>query len=213
MPRAQPDRERSDRELVEAVLEGDRAAYRVIVERYEDVLFRRAVAIVRDRELAADMVQEALIRGYERLSDCSDPERVGGWLYRIVRNRCYDDLRAARRRGEPLASAAPLAGDANPGRDLEQRELGHLIEAALDTLSPQAREAFVMKHVDGLSYDEMKQITGVKRSALKMRVKRAREELEERLRPHVEPPDGVTPEAPPTSSPWKQQTTPDWGRT
>lgn len=184
--------ERTDRELVAAVLDGERSAYRILVERHEDTLFRRAAAILGDRELAADMVQDTFVRAYERLADCSDPDRFGGWLYRALRNRCYDDLRAARRRARPLAAAAPLAGGDDPAADLERRELRAAIRDALDTLSPLLREAFVLKHVDGLGYDEMQDETGVSRSALKMRVKRAREALEAILTPHTAATGDVT---------------------
>lgn len=194
--------DRSDRELVDAVLSGERSAYRYLVERHEDALFRRALSIVGDSDLAADMVQETFVRAYERLADCADPSRFGGWAYRALRNRCYDDLRAARNRGHSLSAAAPLAGGEDPDADLERSQLRGLIREALDTLSPLLREAFVLKHVDGLSYDEMQELTGVSTSALKMRVKRAREELEEALRPHVATAADVTQDSSDTSVVW-----------
>lgn len=190
--------------LVRRVLDGDTAAYRLLVERHEDVLFRRAVGILHgDADLAADMVQEAFVRAYERLASCSDPDRFGGWVYRAVRNRCYDELRAARRRNVELGQARVIAGDEDPERDLSLQGLRDAIGRALDALTPPLREAFVMKHVDGLSYDEMQAATGVRRSALKMRVMRAREELERLLAPVVQDdPDlagDVTPGAPESS--------------
>jgi RNA polymerase sigma-70 factor (ECF subfamily) len=203
---------RTDRQLVEAILGGERAAYRHLVERHEDPLFRRAVSIVRDPELAADMVQETFVRAYERLADCSDPDRFGGWVYRTLRNRCYDELRAARRRAQPLTAASAVAGDEDPSEDLERVELRRMIEAALGTLSPVLREAFVLKHVDGLSYDEMQETTGVARSALKMRVKRAREELEGILRPRVQPPGDVTRDRPESSMGWEDARPTHWGQ-
>lgn len=182
----------TDGRLVHLVLEGDRDAYRILVERHEDALFRRAVTLVRDPDVAADIVQDALLKAYERLGSCSDPDRFGGWVYRAVRNRCYDELRSARRRQAPLSAAADLRSDEDPGADLDRDALRSTIQRALDALSDPLREAFVMKHVDGLSYDEMQSATGVARSALKMRVKRAREELEKRLRPLLDPADDVT---------------------
>lgn len=184
--------DRSDRELIEMVLDGRRSAYRFLIERHEDALFRRAMSILGDTDLAADMVQETFVRAYERLAECSDPDRFGGWVYRALRNRCYDDLRAARRRSRPLSAAARLAGADDPGDDLERQRLRGTIQDALDRLSPLLREAFVLKHVEGLSYDEMQELAGVSKSALKMRVKRAREELESMLRPHIAAPGDVT---------------------
>ena len=190
-----------DARLVRRVLDGDRSAYRLLVERHEDTLFRRARALLGgDGDLAADVVQDAFLRAYQKLGSCSRPEAFGGWVYRAVRNRCYDELRAARRRGTELSEVASLASDDDPAADLERDDLGGLIRDALAGLTAPLREAFVMKHVDGLSYDEMQDATGVARSALKMRVKRAREELESRLRPLVEPGPDVTPEAASSSS-------------
>lgn len=182
-----------DATLVRRVLDGDRGAYRALVERHQDVLFRRARTILHgDDDLARDVVQDALVKAYQRLGSCSRPERFGGWVYRVVRNRCYDELRAARRRNVPLASAATLRSDDDPEADLERAALRRTIRGALRHLTPPLREAFVMKHVDGLSYDEMQDATGVARSALKMRVKRAREQLEDRLRPLLAPDTDVT---------------------
>lgn len=174
-----------DARLVQRVLQGDRSAYRALVERHEDVLFRRARAILGgDDDAARDVVQEAFVKAYERLGSCSRPDRFGGWVYRAVRNRCYDELRSPRRRAAmPLKAAGSLRSDADPEADLEQAALRRMIGDALTDLSPTLREAFVMKHVDGLSYDEMQDATGVARSALKMRVMRAREALEQQLRP------------------------------
>lgn len=185
--------ERTDAELVAAVLDGRRAAYRVLVERYEDVLFRRALALLGDPELAADAVQDTFVRAYQRLDSCSDPVRFGGWVYRMLRNACLDELRAARRRKAPLTPNTVRAED-DPHAYLERVEIREAVQDALNSLSPVLREAFVLKHVDGLQYDEMQRVTGVARSALKMRVKRAREELEKVLGHLAAPPD-VTPEA------------------
>lgn len=203
---------RSDRELVEAVLDGRRSAYRHLVERHEDVLFRRAAAILGDPDVAADMVQETFVRAYERLAECEDPARFGGWVYRALRNRCYDDLRAARRRGHSLSVAAPLPGREDPDADLERSMLRERIQKALDGLSPLLREAFVLKHVDGLSYDEMQELAGVSKSALKMRVKRAREELEETLRPETATEADVTRDPSDTSDMWMHDEAAERGR-
>ena len=190
-----------DARLVRRVLDGDRAAYRLLVQRHEDTLFRRARALLGgDGDLAADVVQDAFLRAYQKLATCSRPEAFGGWVYRAVRNRCYDELRAARRRGAELTEVAGLASEDDPAADLERDHLRTLIRDALDDLTPTLREAFVMKHIDGLSYDEMQDATGVALSALKMRVKRAREDLETRLRPLVEAASDVTPGGPSTSS-------------
>jgi RNA polymerase sigma-70 factor, ECF subfamily len=172
--------ERPDSRLVRSVVEGDRASFAPLVDRYQDRLYRRALAMLGDGDLAADMVQDAFVRAYTGLRD-ADPDRFGAWIHRILRNLCLDELRSPRTRAESLPLR--LATTADPVRDLELGELRAALGRALDGLPPAIREAFVLKHVEGLSYQEMTDLTGASESALKMRVKRAREALQERLEP------------------------------
>jgi RNA polymerase sigma-70 factor, ECF subfamily len=169
-----------DGDLVRAVLGGDTRAYAALVDRYQAALFRRALSLLGEPDLAADMVQDAFVRAYAGLED-ADPDRFGAWIHRIVRNLCLDDLRSPRRRASPLPPG--LSAGTDPERDLGRRELGHAMDAALAALGPTVREAFIMKHLEGLSYEEMTAQTGVSVGALKMRVKRAREALQSLLQP------------------------------
>lgn len=169
----------SDTEAVEAVLHGRSDAFAVLVRRYQDVLYAHAVRMVGSRDDAADLVQRAFVKGFERLSRCREPARVGGWLFRILANECRDHLKNRRRRDLSVEVLPPLRTD-DPGPDAHAREaeLRRQVDAALDRLDPEQREAFVLKHVDGRPYDEMSALLGVSVSALKMRVHRAREGLQ-----------------------------------
>jgi RNA polymerase sigma-70 factor, ECF subfamily len=175
----------ADSDLVRAVLAGDQKAFAILVDRYQERLFRRALALLGDPDPAADMVQETLIRAYTGLAG-ADPERFAAWVHRILRNMCLDELKSPRQRTAALPGH--LAASVDPARDLDRHELADSLGQALDTLGPTVREAFVLKHVEGLSYDEMSSLTGVAVGALKMRVKRAREALREVLQPlHGDP--------------------------
>jgi len=143
--------ERADGELVRAVRGGDREAYSVLVARYQERLFRRALGMVGDPDLAADMVQDAFVRGYTSLAR-ADPDRFAAWLHRILRNLCLDELRAPRHRVTELPD--DLSSTLDPVRDLETRGMGEVIGRALAALGPTLREAFILKHVEGLSYQE-----------------------------------------------------------
>lgn len=167
-----------DAEIVLRVLNGERERYTVLVRRYQDVLFRHALGMVRDADQAADLVQDAFVRAYTELARCREPERFGGWVFRILANRCRDHLKSAARRGEPLdaALAAPRAAEAD--RAHEERELGEVLLRALEALPAAQREALLMKHVEECSYEEMAERLGASVSALKMRVMRAREALQ-----------------------------------
>jgi RNA polymerase sigma-70 factor, ECF subfamily len=173
--------ERTDSDLVRAVIGGDQPSYAPLVARHQERLYRRALAMLGDPDLAADMVQDAFIRAYNGI-DRADPDRFGAWVYQILRNLCLDEIRSPRQRTTELFPDMP-SGQPGPEREFERRELADALGVALDAIGPTLREAFVMKHVEGLSYEEMSAQTGAAIGALKMRVKRARETLQERLQP------------------------------
>ena len=172
----------TDAEAVRAVLAGQPETYAVLVRRYQDVLFAHAVRMIGGRDEAADVVQRALVRAFGKLGSCRDPERVGGWLFRILANECRDRLRA-RRPELPLDTLPPLPDPtgAEPDEEAHAEQLRARLHAALDRLDPEQREAFVMKHVEGRSYEEMSSLLGATVGALKMRVHRAREGLQNLL--------------------------------
>ncbi len=168
----------SDAELVRRVLGGNTGAYGALVGRYRDRLGRYAVHMLGNREDAEEALQDAFVRGYRSLARCDDPERFGAWLYGILVNRCRTTgARAARRarlfvRDDAALNGAPLESSA------ERTELDDVVRRALARLATEYREAFLLKYMEELEYEEMARLTGVGVSALKMRVKRAREQLQ-----------------------------------
>lgn len=175
--------EASDGAVVARVLDGDQAAYGVLVRRHQAALFRHARGMGLDPDTAEDMVQDTFVKAYQSLRGCRDPEHFRSWAFRILRNACLDHLKDPRRR------SVPLEGEGSPG-DLvlgtaPGPELGFELDRALDRLSPLTREAFLLKHEAGYTYDEAAEITHSSASAVKMRVHRAREELRELLRPRA----------------------------
>jgi len=170
--------ERTDEQVVRDVLDGDRDAYRLLVRRYGDVLHAHALNMVDSQDIAADLVQDALVTGYRRLAALRDPTRVGAWLFRILSNRVRDHLRAARGREISLQVLPDLAGDRrNPEEDATDAEVDERVRRALVRLTPEQREAFMLKHVEGRSYEEIAAVMDLSVAALKMRVHRARDAL------------------------------------
>jgi RNA polymerase sigma-70 factor, ECF subfamily len=169
-----------DLELVEKVLAGDGDAYAVLVRRYQARLYRHALGMVLDEDVAADLVQDAFVKGYGSLGKCRDRSRFGTWIFRIQRNRCLDYLKERRRKDQPLEDhhhGLAVSG-ADPGSDLDRRALGDALDRALAQLPEAQREAFLLKHVEDLTYEEMAEVVGASVSALRMRVLRARETLQ-----------------------------------
>ncbi len=167
----------SDSEVVARVLGGDREAFGILIRRYEPGLLRFATRMLGSRDAAADAVAEGFVRAYRHLASCRDPARLRTWLYRIVSNRCKSHL-ARRPTGDlSLDEAPPVAHPGDNEAALERSEQLVLVERALAGLSAEKRQAFVLKHVEGLSYEEMAAVTGERIPTLKMRVHRAREAL------------------------------------
>lgn len=170
-----------DEVLVERVLGGDREAFGVLVARHQDMLHRHALRMTRQADAAADLVQAAFVKAYTQLERCREPARFGAWAFRILANQSKDWLKNRRRRDVSL-DAMPVtqqteSGD-DPAHDLETSELRTLLDGALDELPPGLREAFVLKHVEGLAYEEMAELMKISVPALKMRVHRARHLLQ-----------------------------------
>lgn len=174
--------ETGDAELVRRVRAGDIGAYGALVARYRDRLGRYAVHMIGDREDAEEALQDSFVRAYRSLERCNDPARFGAWLYGILVNRCRTTGgRAARRRQMFVHDAEALNGASHPDA-MERLEWTDAVERALARLTPDHREAFLLKHVEDLEYEEIAKLTGDGVSALKMRVKRAREQLQKFLR-------------------------------
>lgn len=157
-----------DSEIVGRVQAGDTEAFGVLVDRYYAECYRYALRMLLEADEAEDAVQESFINAYRALPRYRDQGRFRAWLFRILLNRCRSAGR--RRRGVPLSDAPDVAVEDPVDRKvLWQDEIG----TALAALSPPLREAFLLKHMEELSYDEMSRLTGDGVSALKMRVARA----------------------------------------
>lgn len=174
--------EASDAKLVARALSGSEAAFAELVGRYNDLLTRHAQRMLGRPDDAEDVVQTAWIKAYRRLEQCRDPERFGSWVFRIAANACKDVLKARRSEVVPMDSVGEMSGGGDgPADDALRGEQRRMIAAALERLPPDQREAFLLKHAEGWSYEEMSARLDVGVSALKMRVHRAREELQKLL--------------------------------
>jgi RNA polymerase sigma-70 factor (ECF subfamily) len=171
--------ELSDGDVVRRVLAGDGEAYAVLVARYRHRFARYALHMLGDREEAEEALQDAFVRAWRGLGRCRNPDRFDAWLFQILANRCR--TRGGRRRRhdaifvqqEHAIASAQACSTAPP----DPAEWSEAVHRALAALEPDQREAFLLKYVDELSYEEMESLTGIGVSALKMRVKRAADRL------------------------------------
>jgi RNA polymerase sigma-70 factor (ECF subfamily) len=165
--------------LVRRTLGGDPDSFGTLVERYRAQFARYAASLCGDADLAADAMQEAFIRAYEALETCRDPERFGSWFFRILTNQCHNH-RDRRRVHVPLEKVTAV-GTTRTDDDVRRAEIREAVGRGLDALTPEQREAFVLRQLEDRSYAEIEAMTGVGVDALKMRVYRAREIMKEYL--------------------------------
>ena len=161
------------------MLAGEVEYFAVLVERYRVAFSYYAAGLCGDADTAADAMQEAFIRAFDALTSCRDPSRFKAWFFRILTNQCHN----VRRRKRDYVSLTEVDVPARERADHRATwsELEQAFEAALEDLTPEQREAFLLKHMEGRSYAEMAELLDVGEDALKMRVHRARDIVKARL--------------------------------
>ena len=175
-PSALTDRAEDDQELINQVLAGNREKFSVLILRYSDPLYRHALGMTGSPDVAEDILQVSFIKAYQHLPEVRG--RFDAWVFRIVANGCKDWLKNIRRTHLSYDEDDQPSGFSTPEEELDRTELRSDLDRALAALAPSLREAFVMKHVEGRSYEEMADLLGTTVGALKMRVHRAREALQ-----------------------------------
>ena len=161
-------------QLVERARRGDPVAFEELVRGTQGDMYRLALRLVRDRALAEDVTQEAFIKAFRSLRSFRGRSSFATWMYRITRNCAVDTVRRAARQRR----LAEQAGENRPHADPSVRTA---LEAAVDGLSAELREPFVLIEIFGLSYTETAVVLGVPAGTLKSRMHRARRRLMEAL--------------------------------
>lgn len=175
-PSPQQEQADADQAVIDRVLAGDRNAFGILIQRYSDPLYRHAVGMTGSPDVAEDILQVSLIKAYDHLSEVRG--RFDAWVFRIVANGCKDWLKNIRRSHLSYEEDDQPSGYETPEEELDRGELRSDLDRALSALPASLREAFVMKHVEGRSYEEMAVLLDTTVGALKMRVHRAREALQ-----------------------------------
>jgi RNA polymerase sigma-70 factor, ECF subfamily len=170
----------TDASFVRAVLEGNATAFTTLVDRHARVCLRFATRMLGNIEDAEDVTQETFVRAYGALGRYDERVAFQTWIMSILINRCRTSLQSRRRRDARVVSDDGAVAIAAVAPDYNS-DIRDAIERALAKLEPGQREAFLLKHVEQLSYEEMSAMTGAGVSALKMRVQRACERLQELL--------------------------------
>ena len=184
--------EESDDSIRRAVLSGEKEAYKVLVTRYSQVVFRVAYRITGNESDTEEAVQEAFLRGYQKLANFEGRSSMATWFYRISTNCALDIV--SRRRPEPQSRIAeendPAEGElqlsdrkAGPDRLLLSREIEAAQQAAMNELTPTERAAFVLRHMEDRSTDEIAAALNIAPNSAKQAVFRAVQKLRRQLAP------------------------------
>ena len=179
-----------EKALVDAARQGDVSSFNRLVLSYQSMVYNLAYRILGDRHAAADATQEAFISAFKGIGKFRGGS-FKAWLLRIVTNACYDQLRRKQRR--PTASLdallvvepVPIRSLTDPGESPEEhalrQELSRAIQVGIGTLPPEQRVALVLSDVQGLSYQEIAEVTGASLGTVKSRLSRARGKMRDFL--------------------------------
>lgn len=181
-------------ELLERARSGDQAAVDELLKRYERSIYRFGLRMCGDEDAAREVLQETLLAAFRKVREFRGDAALSTWLYQVARSFCIKERRL--REGEPRShesvsskeARAVLAPASSQDAQAHAREVAGLIQAALRSLSEEAREVIVLRDVEGLSSEEAAEVVGVSPAALKSRLHRARLELSKQLAAVLESP-------------------------
>jgi len=172
-----------DATLVVRAREGDVTAFEALVRRYRVPVYRIAVRILTDPGSAADTAQETFITAWGRLHEIKAEQAFAAWLYRITVTRALSAVRAPR----PQVSLDETAGAADRSPGPEERALADgltaALKCALNHLTPAQRACWILREMEGMSYEEVATILHTTPGAVRGRLHRARPQLAEELKP------------------------------
>jgi RNA polymerase sigma-70 factor (ECF subfamily) len=186
-----------DAQLVELIQKGDLGAYRQLVEKYQSRIYSMIAGMVRDREEAHDLTQDAFVKAFRNLERFRLEASFYTWLYRIAKNLTIDWLRKQKRRrtdefdeGIAARESGGTIADSHlkesPGRELERSRLKDRIFDAMETLTPEHRQIILLREVEGFSYKEISDVMGIPEGTVMSRLFYARRKLQGILKGEME---------------------------
>lgn len=186
----------SEDELLKRARTGDQAAFGKLVDLYYEMVYAVAFGVLRNRESARDVAQEAFIKAHRELPRFEGKSKFKTWVYRITVNTAIDEHRKRKRPMESLDATDASDDDeapviikdpgADPSEKAEQAELRVLILKAVDQLSPDHRAVLVLREYQGLSYEEIAESLGIEMGTVMSRLFYARKKMAEVLAPKLE---------------------------
>ncbi len=187
-----------DTAMVKAVLDGDSTAYRGLVEKYQNRVYSMVYGMIRNREDARDLTQEAFVKAFNNLQSFRLEASFYTWLYRIAMNVTIDFTRRRKRREvagfeEGIASRDADGGideihhRESPSRNLERKQLYARIMDALEKLPPDQKQVIILRELEHLSYREIAEVMGIPEGTVMSRLFYARKKMQKMLAAERDP--------------------------
>ena len=181
-----------EHELVDLLKQKDRHAFKLIVEKWQDMVFNTSLGIVQNFEDAEDLSQEVFIKVFESITSFKEEAKFSTWLYRITVSKCLDHLRSKKSRKRFALLKSLYGGDNemiidppdffHPGVKMENKENAARLFKALDQLPDTQKVAFVLNKIEGLRYDEVAEVLDLSSSAVDGLLQRAKKNLQNQLK-------------------------------
>ena len=193
-PRETKEKE-DDRDLVERSRRGDRESFGTLVRRHQDLAFNLAYQIVRNREDALDISQEAFARAYISLPAFKGEASFTTWLHRIVVNLAIDGLRRKQRGGfltsydartRPEQRDPDVIAPEDPATLLESKQVRALLAQGIERLPPAQRAVLTLREIEGMSYEEISRTVGCTLGTVMSRLFYARRKLQQVLKGYLD---------------------------
>jgi RNA polymerase sigma-70 factor (ECF subfamily) len=186
-----------DQQLVERVQRGDKAAFDLLVLKYQRKIFRLLSRLIRDPAEVEDVAQEAFVKAYRALANFRGESAFYTWLYRIAINTAKNHLVSQGRRAPTTTEAdieeAETFDDGDHLRDLNtpdsmllSKQVAEAVNRAIDKLPEDLRTAIVLREIEGLSYEEIAETMNCPIGTVRSRIFRAREAIAQELKPVID---------------------------
>jgi RNA polymerase sigma-70 factor (ECF subfamily) len=192
-----------DHELVQRVQRGESAAFDLLVRKYQHRIIALIGRYVSDWSECQDVAQETFLRAYRALGSFRGDAQFYTWLHRIAVNTAKNHLVASNRRppgadidvadAEQFDSGIRLRDNDTPERELMRQQMEQTVVRAVQALPEELRVAITLREVDGKSYEEIARQMGCPIGTVRSRIFRAREAIDQELRPHMDSPDDGMP--------------------
>ena len=173
----------NEEKLLERAQNGDVRAFEELIGRHEKMLYNIALRTMKNHADAADMAQESILKLYRALPSFKGNCGFAVWAARVVVNTCLDELRRKARREQPTEEETLTAAlvDESAEQAFARKELRERIALAIDSLDADYRVAITLRDIEGMSYMEIAQVTGLAMGTVKSRINRARKLLAKKL--------------------------------